>query len=89
MSTLTIDELRTTLCKALGEDTSTMPDDFAGALLEQLGVDSLALIETVGEVGRSRGIRLSDTQIDAVKTPGELLVALNKTLEATEPPAAQ
>lgn len=89
MTTLTIDELRLMLCKALGEDESTMPTDFVTTPLVALGVDSLALIETVGEVGHSKGVRLGDADLTNVTTPGDLLGALNGLLQAARQPAGQ
>jgi act minimal PKS acyl carrier protein len=80
---LTIEDLRTILRTAAGEDGSVDLDgDILNMTFEQLGYDSLALLETCGCVEREHGIELDDSTIADADTPQALLVVINAQLAA-------
>ncbi|MEU3609168.1 acyl carrier protein [Streptomyces sp. NPDC035033] len=76
----TVEELAAELTAA-GTDESL---DLAGGLDTDwvaLGVDSLVLLETAGRVERARKVRLPDDAVDVLRTPRDLLAAVNALLE--------
>ncbi|WP_131766946.1 acyl carrier protein [Candidatus Protofrankia californiensis] len=82
MSQLTLDDLRTILREAAGEDESV---DLAGDILDtaftDLGYDSLALLEAAAVIDRNYGITLADDLFTGVETPRQLLAEVNAALE--------
>ncbi|WP_327676525.1 acyl carrier protein [Kitasatospora sp. NBC_00458] len=81
MSALTIDDLRTILRDAAGEDEEVdLSGDIADTLFTDLGYDSLALLETASVISRRYGIALPDDLFDGVETPQALLDEINSAL---------
>ncbi|WP_326599893.1 acyl carrier protein [Streptomyces sp. NBC_01803] len=81
---LTIEDLRRILREAAGEVESVDLDgDILDLTFEELGYDSLALLETGSRIEREYGIALEETSVADVETPGALLTVVNKQL-ATE-----
>ncbi|WP_059008589.1 acyl carrier protein [Streptomyces specialis] len=81
---LTIEDLRRILREAAGEVESVDLDgDILDSTFEELGYDSLALLETGSRIEREYGIALEETSVADVETPGALLEVVNKQL-ATE-----
>ncbi|MGW4773252.1 acyl carrier protein [Nocardia sp. NPDC004278] len=76
--TMTITELRRILVEcAGGEDIAELAGDIAGVDFEQLGYDSLALIETASRIQRDFGVTIPEEQLIDVKTPQELVDIVN------------
>jgi act minimal PKS acyl carrier protein len=87
MSRLTINDLRRIMKECAGEDEGTdLSEQSLEARFEELGYDSLALLETGSAIEREYGIKLpEDTALDARLTPRELLAMVNEVLSAHTP----
>lgn len=80
---LTIEDLRSILRTAAGEDEAIDLDgDILNLTFEQLGYDSVALLEACGSIEREHGIELEDTTIADADTPRALLAIVNAQLAA-------
>ena len=78
---LTIEDLRSILRTAAGEDESIDLDgDILNLTFEQLGYDSVALLEACGLIEREHGIELEDSTIADADTPRALLAIVNTQL---------
>jgi minimal PKS acyl carrier protein len=78
VQTITLDDLK----RVLKESTGVEPDpEFGGEItdieFEELGYDSLALLETAARISREYGIALDDDVVADARTPGELLKMIN------------
>ncbi|SEF85553.1 act minimal PKS acyl carrier protein [Thermomonospora echinospora] len=77
---LTLPDLRRILREAAGVNEGT---DLDGEILdldfEDLGYDSLALLETGARIEREYGVRLEDDAITSARTPRALLTVVNLT----------
>ncbi|WP_018547665.1 acyl carrier protein [Streptomyces sp. LaPpAH-108] len=81
MSRLTIDALRTILVACAGADDDVeFSDEALDVTFEELGYDSLALMESAARIEREYGIELSDDEIDEGLTPRRLLAIVNENL---------
>ncbi|MGK8489955.1 acyl carrier protein [Nocardia asiatica] len=79
--TMTITELRSILVAcAGGEDLAELDSDISGVEFEELGYDSLALIETAARIQRDFGVTIPEEQLIEVKTPQELVDIVNAQL---------
>ncbi|MGK8500935.1 acyl carrier protein [Nocardia asiatica] len=79
--TMTITELRSILVAcAGGEDLAELDSDIGGVEFEELGYDSLALIETAARIQRDFGVTIPEEQLIEVKTPQELVDIVNAQL---------
>ncbi|MET9219513.1 acyl carrier protein [Streptomyces sp. NPDC088197] len=80
---LTIEDLKRILREAAGESEGIDLDgDILDQTFEDLGYDSLALLETGSRIEREHGIELEDTSITVVETPRALLAVVNEQLAA-------
>jgi act minimal PKS acyl carrier protein len=80
---LTIEDLRSILRTAAGEDEAIDLDgDILNLTFEQLGYDSVALLEACGAIEREHGIELEDSTIADADTPRALLTIVNAQLAA-------
>lgn len=81
----TLDDLRRILREGAGADESV---DLDGEILdtgfEELGYESLALLETGGRIEREYGITLDDDVLGEVTTPRALIDVVNADLAAAE-----
>ncbi|MFD5768452.1 acyl carrier protein [Streptomyces sp. NPDC127049] len=89
MSTqFTIDDLKRILLEGAGAEEGV---DLDGAILdtdfEELGYESLALLETGSRIEREFGIALDDDVFTDNRTPRALVAAINETLSALAPQA--
>ncbi|UUU30214.1 acyl carrier protein [Streptomyces sp. CA-210063] len=79
----TIDDLKRILLAGAGVDESS---DLGGEILDtafdDLGYDSLALLETGGRIEREYGIALDDEVFSDNRTPRALVSAVNRSLRA-------
>ncbi|MEB8337531.1 acyl carrier protein [Streptomyces endophyticus] len=82
-SAFTLNDLRTVLLEAAGTDENV---DLAGDILdsdfEQLGYESLALLETAGRIERTHGISLDEEALAEASTPRRLIDLVNSHLTA-------
>jgi len=80
----TLDDLRRILREGAGTDEEV---DLDGEILDtefdELGYESLALLETGGRVEREYGISLADDTLSSVRTPRALIEAVNAELVST------
>jgi act minimal PKS acyl carrier protein len=78
MATLTIDDLRHILVECAGESEDiNLSGDVMDVPFEQLGYDSLALIEAATRIQRTFGVSIPDGQVTELRTPRMLLSAVN------------
>jgi act minimal PKS acyl carrier protein len=88
VSDLTLPELMEILHESAGADEPAVgpsgADSAAGddVSFDNLGYDSLALLETVSRVERRYGLQLSDDIADTAQTPAWMLGQINAALEA-------
>lgn len=74
MSTFTIDELRRILILAAGQDEAIdLSGDIAATSFEELGYDSLALMEAAAVIEEEFGVPIGEEGIGDLRTPQELL----------------
>lgn len=80
---MSIDDLRGILVAcAGGDDTDAIHGDISGISFDELGYDSLALIETAAKLKRDHGVAIPDEQITEVRTPSDLLNLINDRIAA-------
>ncbi|GGR85878.1 MULTISPECIES: acyl carrier protein [Streptomyces] len=78
MAQLAIEDLRRILIACAGEDDSLdLTGDILDSSFEDLGYDSLALMESAARIKQEYGIDLSDDDIAEVETPRALLALVN------------
>ncbi|MGD3110232.1 acyl carrier protein [Streptomyces sp. YGL11-2] len=79
----TLDDLKRILRQVAGVDEAFGLDgDILDSDFEQLGYESLALLETGSCIEREYGIALDDTAVSGTATPRELINAVNGLLAA-------
>ncbi|CAM5610929.1 acyl carrier protein [Streptomyces narbonensis] len=77
----TIEDLKRILLEGAGADEGVDLDgDILDADFEELGYESLALLETGGRIEREYGISLDDEIFTENRTPRSLVVAINAYL---------
>lgn len=78
MSQFTIEDLKRVMRECAGEDESFGLDgEIDGVTFDQLGYDSLALLETASRVEREFGIALPDDLLVDIGTPAEFVAFVN------------
>ncbi|WP_432247447.1 acyl carrier protein [Streptomyces sanyensis] len=84
--TFTLADLKRILREGAGADESV---DFDGDILdtefEDLGYESLALLETCGRIEREYAITLDDSVVGEVRTPRRMVEVVNEHLGQTAP----
>ncbi|MFF4412776.1 acyl carrier protein [Streptosporangium sp. NPDC001559] len=75
----TLTDLRRTLRQAAGE-VEELDGDILDIRFEELGYDSLALLETAGRIERERGIRFDEQALIDAQTPRAFLTVVNAHL---------
>ncbi|WP_030587040.1 MULTISPECIES: acyl carrier protein [Streptomyces] len=79
----TLEDLKRILVEVAGADEDMGPDaEILDLGFEQLGYESLALLETGGRIERDYAITLADDALHAEVTPRELIDAVNNLLSA-------
>ena len=77
----TIDDLKRVLRECAGADEGVDLDgDILDVEFEDLGYESLALLETGGRIERDYGIRLDESALTDATTPRALVDLVNKHL---------
>lgn len=81
MGMFTVDDLKRIMRACAGEaDASSLNGDILDVTFEDLGYDSLALLETTSRTSREFGVKLPEEQMAEVTTPRELLAFVNDQL---------
>ncbi|AWT42946.1 MULTISPECIES: acyl carrier protein [Streptomyces] len=79
----TLDDLRRILIEAAGDDESyNLDGDILDTEFEELGYESLALLETGGRIEREYGISLDEEVLSIANTPRLLIDTVNAGLAA-------
>jgi minimal PKS acyl carrier protein len=83
MSTFTLDELRRILTAVAGADEEVdLSGDISGTAFEDLGYDSLALMEMGARISQEYGITMSDDAVAEFETPGDVVTAVDDALRS-------
>ncbi|MGH4025632.1 MAG: acyl carrier protein [Pseudonocardiaceae bacterium] len=83
MRKVTLDDVRRILIACAGDqDEGGLSGDISDTEFEALGYDSLALLETAARLNQEWGVEIRDGQISELKTPRQLLAAVNGDAEA-------
>ncbi len=83
---VTLDDLKRILLDAAGADEGIdLSGDVLNVAFEELGYDSLALLEAVNRIQREYGVRFEDDALAAADTPGTFLDLVNERLAAGTP----
>jgi act minimal PKS acyl carrier protein len=82
MSQFTIEDLTRVMREAAGEDDGVSLDgDIATIPFDDLGYDSLALLETASQIEREYGVPLPDGVLADVHTPADFVRLVNERRE--------
>jgi minimal PKS acyl carrier protein len=74
----TIDDLKRILLEGAGTDEGVdLHGDILDTRFDDLGYESLAMLETSSRIEREYGITLDDTAVTDAETPRALLVVVN------------
>ena len=83
-SDFTLEDLKRVLLDAAGApENGDLDGDILDLTFEDLGYDSIALLETVGCVERERGVSLEDSVVTEARTPRLFLEFVNGTVPAS------
>ena len=74
-NTMSINDLRSVLIESGGGDE--LPGDISDASFDELGYDSLALINTAALLKRDHGVVIPDEQLTELRTPRDMLSLIN------------
>lgn len=78
MAQITIADIRRILVACAGDMEGVGPDtDIAHLTFEELGYDSLALMESAAQIKQDFGVNVPDDEITEVTTPQELADLVN------------
>lgn len=82
MRQITVRELADIMRECAGEDESAEQlEQVADQPFDELGYDSLALLETGARISRDYAVELSEDDLGQVKTPQQLLDVVNALLK--------
>ncbi|SNT40078.1 acyl carrier protein [Rhodococcoides kyotonense] len=85
MAEFGLQELKVELQRAAGEDEAVDLDgDILETSFEDLGYDSLALLEVVGSISRGHGITIADDLFIEVETPRQFIDLVNTSIAAQQ-----
>jgi minimal PKS acyl carrier protein len=80
---ITLRELETMMREFSWEDDSAQPfEQVPDQSFEDLGYDSLALLETHSRIKRDYGVEIGEDDLDEVTTPRRLVDLVNARLQA-------
>lgn len=86
---ITISDLQTIMRQCAGETEDALPLEQAlDRPFDELGYDSLALLETHSRLERDYGIKLSEDEVGEINTAQELVDFVNALLRSKVIPAA-
>ncbi|WP_280723143.1 acyl carrier protein [Kitasatospora sp. MAA4] len=67
--------------ESAGQDEAVdLEGDILDTHFQELGYDSLALLETTSRIAREYGIAIADEDLDGAESPGALLQLVNQAL---------
>ncbi|WP_409493543.1 acyl carrier protein [Amycolatopsis sp. cmx-11-12] len=82
MSKLTLTDLTEMMRECAGESEEVdLRGDVLDILFDDLGYDSIALLETAARIQRDHGVNLPDDAVTDAKTPRALLGLVNQAIE--------
>lgn len=80
MISLTLENLKQ-LMQSCGVDEGTdLNGDIAESSFEELGYDSLALLDIIAQIENEYDLKLSEEDLDKMQTPGQLIDFVNNML---------
>jgi act minimal PKS acyl carrier protein len=82
MQQITMDDLKRIMRDCAGEDGQGLNGDIHDSSFDELGYDSLALLETTSRISKEFTVTLPDDVVTVLKTPGELLDFINGRISA-------
>jgi len=83
VSQFTIGELQTIMRQCAGEAEDALPLEQApDQPFDELGYDSLALLETYSRIERDYGIAISEEEVEGINTARQLVDFVNSLLKA-------
>ncbi|MYS20705.1 act minimal PKS acyl carrier protein [Streptomyces sp. DvalAA-14] len=89
METMTLDDLMRILVECAGSEEGVLSgEDVFDRSFEDLGYDSLALMESAARIKQEFGVSVPDDDITEVETPRSLLDLVNGAITATATAAA-
>jgi minimal PKS acyl carrier protein len=80
MHAMTIDDLLRILAESAGHDEGLDAAGVSDTEFEELGYDSLALLETAARIEQEYGVELPEDQVTDAKTPRALLEVVNGSI---------
>lgn len=80
MSNLTLDALKQLMRNCGVSEETDLDSDIAQVTFEELDYDSLALLQILAQIENRFGLRLSEDDLDKMRTPEELLSFVNGLL---------
>jgi len=81
MNTVNLDDLRRILTDVAGQDDNVdLAGDIADQPFEDLGYDSLALMEMAARIEQDYGIKIDDEQAAKMQTPQAFIELVNSEL---------
>ncbi|MFJ4783593.1 acyl carrier protein [Streptomyces sp. NPDC088794] len=84
-TTVTLADLTRMLRESAGEEEGVnMDGDVLDVSFDDLGYDSLAMLQVIGQVQREYGIRLPDEAVADADTPRALLALINTSEHAPQ-----
>jgi act minimal PKS acyl carrier protein len=84
MRTLRIEDLTRIMRECAGEDEAVdLNGDILHTPLEELGYDSLALLETTSRIEREYQVSLPEEMVADFRTPADMLKVVNACLSGT------
>jgi minimal PKS acyl carrier protein len=90
VSTFTLDDLITIMRECAGEDESVnLSGEIAEVDFEELGYDSLALMEAASRVQRGYHLSFPENELEQVRTPAAFVALVNQQLATSAPATAQ
>lgn len=80
---MSLDELRGILITCAGED-GALRGDIVDVPFDELGYDSLALIDAAATLKRDRGVVIPDERLTELANPRELLALINDLIATNQ-----
>ncbi|WP_283133422.1 acyl carrier protein [Rhizohabitans arisaemae] len=81
MTTFTLGDVRRIMRQCAGEsEVADLDGEIHDILFEDLGYDSLAVLEMAARVQQEYGVPMPDEAVDEMKTPGEAVEYINKRI---------
>jgi act minimal PKS acyl carrier protein len=82
MGSFSLDDLRRILTEVAGEDEEIdLSGDITAVPFDDLGYDSLALMEMGARISQEYGVRIDDEQAAEFTTPGEVMAVVAGALQ--------